>query len=195
MDKITDVKGKVAYSHTPTVKNKTVDSSVCATLKEYLYSVVTEGGGKNAYVPGYNIGGKTGTAQKYENGAIARGKYISSFIGFADVEDDTLVCLLLVDEPQGYVYYGSIVAAPYVGNIFSSIFAYKNIKPDASLDVEYSEVEMPYILGMSIADATLALKRAGLNYEIDGEDGKVNYQFPVAGQKVRSGAVVMFSAG
>lgn len=195
VDKITDVKGKVAYSHTPTVKNKTVDSSVCATLKEYLYSVVTEGGGKNAYVPGYNIGGKTGTAQKYENGAIARGKYISSFIGFADVEDDTLVCLLLVDEPQGYVYYGSIVAAPYVGNIFSSIFAYKNIKPDASLDVEYSEVEMPYILGMSIADATLALKRAGLNYEIDGEDGKVNYQFPVAGQKVRSGAVVMFSAG
>ena len=85
VENITDNNGNVAYAHAPTVKNKTVDSSVSETLKEYLYSVVTEGGGKNAYVPGYNIGGKTGTAQKYENGAIARGKYISSFIGFADV--------------------------------------------------------------------------------------------------------------
>lgn len=194
VDKITDVKGNVAYSHAPTVKNTTVDSSVSATLKEYLYSVVSEGGGKNAYVPGYNIGGKTGTAQKYENGAIARGKYISSFIGFADVGDDTLVCLLLVDEPQGYVYYGSIVAAPYVGEIFSSIFAYKNIKPTLNPDdLGYTEVEMPYILGMSIADAVVALKKAGLDYEIDGENGKVTYQFPSAGQTVRSSSVVMFS--
>ena len=108
--------------------------------------------------------------------------------------DDTLVCLLLVDEPQGYVYYGSIVAAPYVGEIFSSIFAYKNIKPSINPDdLGYTEVEMPYILGMSIADAVVALKKAGLNYEIDGDSGKVTYQFPSAGQVVRSSSVVMFS--
>ncbi|MDE5616856.1 MAG: PASTA domain-containing protein, partial [Clostridia bacterium] len=195
VDKIVDVKGNTAYSHIPTVKTKTVSEATSATMKEYLYSVVSEGGGKNAYVAGYNIGGKTGTAQKYENGAIAQGKYISSFLGFTDVGDDTLVCLLLVDEPQGYSYYGSIVAAPFVGKLFSSIFAYKNIKPTykEGEDPGYTEIDMPDIYGMSIADASVVLKKAGLDYEFAGEGGKVSYQFPVAGQKVRSNAVVFFS--
>ena len=143
----------------------------------------------------FRSGGKTGTAQKYENGAIAQGKYISSFLGFTDVGDDTLVCLLLVDEPQGYAYYGSIVAAPFVGKLFSSIFAYKNIKPTYKEGEEpaYNEIDMPDLLGMSIADASVALKKAGLDYEFAGEGGRVSYQFPVAGQKVRSNAVVFFS--
>lgn len=192
---IVDVNGNVAYSHTSAVKNNTISKSTSDTLKEYLYSVVSEGSGKNAYVAGYEIGGKTGTAQKYENGAIASGKYISSFIGFSDVGDDTLVCLMLVDEPQGYVYYGSIVAAPYVREIFSSIFAYKNMAPEYSDDEkpDYIEVTMPDLTDMSIADAIVALKKAGLDYEFAGESGKVIYQFPVAGQKVRSNQIVYFS--
>ena len=192
---IVDVNGNVAYSHTSAVKNNTISKSTSDTLKEYLYSVVSEGSGKNAYVAGYEIGGKTGTAQKYENGAIAPGKYIASFIGFSDVGDDTLVCLMLVDEPQGYVYYGSIVAAPYVGEIFSSIFAYKNMVPEYTDDEkpDYVEVTMPDLTDMSIADAIVALKKAGLDYEFAGESGKVIYQFPVAGQKVRSNQIVYFS--
>ena len=192
---IVDVNGNVAYSHTSAVKNNTISKSTSDTLKEYLYSVVSEGSGKNAYVAGYEIGGKTGTAQKYENGAIASGKYISSFIGFSDVGDDTLVCLMLVDEPQGYVYYGSIVAAPYVGEIFSSIFAYKNMVPEYTDDEkpDYVEVTMPDLTDMSIADAIVALKKAGLDYEFAGESGKVIYQFPVAGQKVQSNQIVYFS--
>ncbi len=196
VDNIKDINGNIAYSHVAEVKNKTISESTSKTLKEYLYSVVSEGSGKNAYVPGYNIGGKTGTAQKYENGAIASGKYISSFIGFSDVGDDTLVCLMLVDEPQGYVYYGSIVAAPYVGQIFSSIFNYKNIAPVYSDKDEqgYEEVIMPNIMDMSIADAIVELKKAGLDYEFVGEKGKVFYQFPVAGQNVRNNQVVYFNA-
>lgn len=195
VDKIVDVNGNTAYSHAPTVRNTTVSESTSATMKEYLYSVVSEGGGKNAYVAGYNIGGKTGTAQKYENGAIAQGKYISSFLGFTDLGDDTLVCLLLVDEPQGYAYYGSIVAAPFVGKLFSSIFAYKNVKPTYKdgEDLGYTEIDMPDIMGMSIADASVTLKKLGLDYEFAGEGGKVSYQFPVAGQKVRGNSVVFFS--
>lgn len=196
VDKIEDINGNVAYSHIPEVKNNTISQSTSDTLKQYLYSVVSEGSGKNAYVPGYNIGGKTGTAQKYENGAIASGKYISSFIGFSDVGDDTLVCLMLVDEPQGYVYYGSIVAAPYVGQIFSSIFNYKNIAPVYSDKDEagYEEIVMPDLMDMSIADAIVELKKLGIDYEFVGEKGKVFYQFPVAGQKVRSNQVVYFNA-
>ncbi|MDE6189816.1 MAG: PASTA domain-containing protein [Clostridia bacterium] len=195
VDKIVDVKGNTAYQHTPIVKNTTVSQSTSSIMKEYLYSVVSEGGGKNAYVAGYNIGGKTGTAQKYENGAIAQGKYISSFLGFTDVGDDTLVCLLLVDEPQGYSYYGSIVAAPFVGKLFTSIFSYKNIKPTYAdgTDLGYTEIEMPNLVGMSSAEALVALKQVGLDYEMAGDGGKVTYQFPVAGQTVRSNAVVFFS--
>ncbi len=195
MQDIVDVNGNIAYSHSSTVKSTPISKSTSDILKEYLYGVVSEGSGKNAYVAGYKIGGKTGTAQKYENGAIASGKYISSFIGFSDVGDDTLVCLMLVDEPQGYVYYGSIVAAPYVGEIFSSIFAYKNIAPEYSDDEkpDYEEVTMPDLTDMSIADAVVALKKVGLDYEFAGDSGKVFYQFPVAGQKVRSNQVVYFS--
>ena len=68
-----------------------------------LYGVVEHGSGKYAYIPGYKIGGKTGTAQKYENGVIARGKYVSSFMGFASVGNDDYLCLMTVDEPEGYV--------------------------------------------------------------------------------------------
>lgn len=196
VEDIVDVNGNIAYSHASTIKSNPIGKTTSDTLKEYLYGVVSEGSGKNAYVPGYRIGGKTGTAQKYENGAIASGKYISSFIGFADVGDDTLVCLMLVDEPQGYVYYGSIVAAPYVGEIFSSIFAYKNIPPEYSEDEtpDYTTVTMPDLTDMSIADAIVALKRVGLDCEFVGDSGKVFYQFPVAGQTVRSNQVVYFNA-
>lgn len=196
VEEIKDVNGNVAYAHSSEVKSNPISKTTSDTLKEYLYSVVSEGSGKNAYVPGYNIGGKTGTAQKYENGAIASGKYISSFIGFTEVNGETLVCLMLVDEPQGYVYYGSIVAAPYVGEIFSSIFTYKNIAPKYSEDEmpSYKEVEMPDLTDLSIADAIVALKKAGLDYEFVGESGKVFYQFPAAGQIVRSNQVVYFNA-
>ena len=151
------------------------------------------GSGKNAAVPGYKIGGKTGTAQKYENGAIAAGKYISSFLGFTEVNGKTVVCLFLVDEPQGYAYYGSIVAAPYVGQIFSALFSY--YKTPAQGVESAPEVVMPDVTDMGLADAAAALKRAGLDYEYSGEGGKVVYQLPAAGAKISTDTVVYFAMG
>ena len=100
-----------------------------------MYSVVTEGSGKGAYINGYNIGGKTGTAQKYENGAIAQGKYISSFIGFEKYAGCEAIALFLVDEPVG-AYYGSIVAAPYVREILEGIFSYYDVSPEITDESE-----------------------------------------------------------
>ena len=94
-------------------------------MREVLESVVLVGSGKNAQVTGIRIGGKTGTAQKYENGAIARGKYVSTFIGFAPADDPEYISLIVVDEPVG-AYYGGIVAAPYVGEIFKNLYQYKS---------------------------------------------------------------------
>ena len=85
-----------------------------------LRRVVAEGGGKNADVEGCEVGGKTGTAQKFENGKLATGKYVSSFVGFFPASAPKYLVLFIVDEPEGQSY-GSIVAAPYAGEVIRRI--------------------------------------------------------------------------
>jgi len=102
-------------------KRRVIKEETSRIMRETLEQVVLVGSGKGASVEGIRVGGKTGTAQKYENGAIARGKYVSTFIGFAPVENPKYIALIVVDEPVG-AYYGGLVAAPYVGQIFKSIF-------------------------------------------------------------------------
>lgn len=120
-------------------EEKTVISAeTSATMRELLERVVSNGSGKGAGVNGYSIAGKTGTAQKYENGAIAQGKYISSFLGFSLEDDAPYGVLLIVDEPKGYVYYGSLVAAPLVGDIYRSIFDLLDVPKSNNLDIESS---------------------------------------------------------
>ena len=124
-----DQTGKVVYKHENKVGERVFSESTSNMMRSFLQGVVDVGGGKKAAVEGYSIGGKTGTAQKYENGAIASGKYISSFLGFSTVENPEYAVLFIVDEPQGYLYYGSFVAAPFVGKLFKNIFDYRGIKP------------------------------------------------------------------
>ena len=114
-----------------TVKSRTVSEKTSTILAEMLEGVVRDGSGKKAYIEGYRIGGKTGTAQKYENGHIAAGKYVSSFVGFFPVEKPKYLTLVIVNEPQG-AYYGSVVAAPCAGEIFQGIISLKNIPAQKS---------------------------------------------------------------
>ncbi len=111
----------------PTVKNRVISQKASSLLSQMLEGVVTEGSGKKAYIEGYKVGGKTGTAQKFENGHIAAGKYVSSFVGFFPSNAPRYLALIVVDEPQG-VYYGSAVAAPVAKEIFEDIIKIKNIK-------------------------------------------------------------------
>lgn len=173
-----------------------ISQSTSDTLKEMLYGVVERGGGKNASVPGYKIGGKTGTAQKYENGVIARGKYVSSFLGFTSVGNEDYVCLMTVDEPQGYLYYGSIVCAPLVGDLFKNIFAYHNLPP------KYTPEElknlgktfiMPNLIGMKVSDAIKLLKSRNIMFEYSGEGNKITYQMPASGAIVNNKTVIYFN--
>ena len=120
--------GQVAKRFTPTVVNRAVSQETSAQIAQMLKRVVDEGGGKNAKVEGYQVGGKTGTAQKFVDGALATGKYVSSFIGFFPASSPKYLVLMIVDEPEGQSY-GSIVAAPYAGTIFREIINYKNIAP------------------------------------------------------------------
>lgn len=99
---------------------RTVSEETSKILSSMLEGVVKEGSGKQAYVEGLRVAGKTGTAQKYENGHIAAGKYVSSFVGYFPADDPRYLVLVIVDEPQGS-YYGSTVAAPCSGEIFRGI--------------------------------------------------------------------------
>ena len=113
------------------VKNRTISEEASGILAQMLEGVVSEGSGKKAYIDGYRIGGKTGTAQKFENGRIAAGKYVSSFVGFFPADAPKYLALVVVDEPQG-AYYGSVVAAPCAREIFEGIISLKNIQPRTS---------------------------------------------------------------
>ena len=120
--------GKVVKRFSPTVVERAVSAETSAQIAKMLQRVVEEGGGKNAKIDGYQVGGKTGTAQKFVDGALATGKYVSSFIGFFPASSPKYLTLMIVDEPQGQSY-GSIVAAPYAKLVFQEIINYKNIDP------------------------------------------------------------------
>ncbi len=120
--------GYVLQQNKPTLQNRTVSEKTSALLAEMLEGVVQKGSGKKTYIEGYKIGGKTGTAQKFENGHIAAGKYVSSFVGFFPADKPQYLALVIVDEPQG-AYYGSVVAAPCAREVFEGIISLKNIQP------------------------------------------------------------------
>ena len=120
--------GYVLQDVEKTLKNRTISEKASSTLAAMLEGVVRDGSGKKAYIEGYRVGGKTGTAQKYEEGHIAAGIYVSSFVGFFPADNPQYLALVIIDEPQG-AYYGSSVAAPCAKEIFEGIIALKNIQP------------------------------------------------------------------
>lgn len=181
--------GKNIFSKTPEEVRRVISKETSEKLKGLLVNVVKEGSGKKASVDGFVIGGKTGTAQKYKNGAIAQGKYISSFVGFSDIGDKTYVILMTVNEPSGYVYYGSMVAAPYVGQVFKKIFDYKGLSGVNSDQTKY--VEMPDVLGLSIEEAIEILENAGLQVEVAGIGDKVIGSVPSATVRIPENDIVL----
>ena len=113
---------------TPKTVRRVISENASKILAGYLEGVVSVGSGRQAFIEGYKVGGKTGSAQKYENGAIAQGKYVMSFMGFFPSNDPKYLALLTVDEPVGGAY-GSTVAAPLVKELFQGIINAKNIDP------------------------------------------------------------------
>lgn len=184
--------GKNLATREPQPVRRTVSEATSQKMRDYLVGVVANGGGSKAGVAGYSVGGKTGTAQKYAGGTIAQGKYISSFIGFAPAENPKYAVLMIVDEPQGYMYYGSLVAAPYAGNVFSKIFDYTALPPSMLAEIEYAI--MPDVIGKPVADAVKELEDAGLHAELVGEGEKVTAQTPVPQTKIAKNDTVLVRA-
>ena len=191
VEKIDDVYGTTTF--TPTVTTKRLISESTSEIINSFLKLTTNKTGDYTFVEGYNIGGKTGTAQKYgENGQIAQGKYISSFIGAYPADEPEYIFMIMVDEPSAGAYYGSIVAAPYGKEFFSALFEYLD-QPKDDESAKRVEVVMPNLIGQSLANALATLKMLNLYYEIDGDGGIVTGQLPPAGTICYEGETILIS--
>ena len=126
LKEVYDNQGTLSSKTEPKVTSTPISENTSKIITSYLEQVVENGSGKQAYIEGYRVGGKTGTAQKYQNGVISQGKYVMSFIGFFPANYPKYLCLVIVDEPVGGTY-GSTVAAPYAKEIFEKIIATKGL--------------------------------------------------------------------
>lgn len=138
--------------------------------------------------------GKTGTSQKYLNGRLS-GEYIASFVGTFPADNPDYVVLIVVDEPGGASYYGSIAATPYAKKIIENIIKYKNYQPSSDLvkDLEkVNEMEtMPNVVGLDVSQAVLKLENLGFQVEIQGEKNIVLSQFPAPNESIMKNSIVM----
>ena len=188
VDSIVSQEGRVIQKNQPTVVRRVVSENTSAKVREILESVVSEGSGRNASIPGYRVGGKTGTAQKYENGQIADGKLIASFIGFAPADDPEYVCLILVDEPKVGTIFGSTVAAPFVKQVMEETLRHYGYLPTENA----STVSVPDITGLTIEEARAVLKDVGLSAEYqDDVTLMVTAQVPAANEQVQKNTDVL----
>lgn len=181
--------GQVVYTRPVTTICKIFSDENSKLMREMLFNVVDSGGGKYAKVEGYKIGGKTGTAQKYENNAIAQGKYIASFIGFAPYDDPKYVVYVVVDEPQG-AYYGGVVSAPVAGKIFSAIFdIYKLNKTES--EVKIDTFKLPSFIGKTLSESAKICGELGLQYLVQGDGDYVTNQISAPDTLVSKDDIVL----
>ena len=122
------ITGKVVSKQTPKLKRKVISEETSKEVRRALESVVAQGTGKNAFVDGYRVGGKTGTAQKAEGGVYLKNNHIVSFIGMAPANNPEIVVYVAIDNPKETLQFGGIVAAPIVGNIIEDSLSAMGVK-------------------------------------------------------------------
>jgi len=190
VSKIISADGELIQETKPTVLHRVVSENTSAQVRSILEAVVESGSGKNAQIPGYRVGGKTGTAQKYgEDGGVAQGKLIASFVGFAPADNPQYVCLILVDEPKVGTIFGSTVAAPFVKDVLQETLMHYGILPTQDTPVE----TIPAVTGVTAEEAVRMLKESGLEgvFTEGEEQAQVIAQVPVAGSQSTQGSSVL----
>lgn len=199
VDQVVDDDGNVIVQAEKTVVGTAVTEETAARMRVLLESVVSDGGGRNAYIPGYRLAGKTGTAQVPKpGGGYYANKYIASFNGFAPANDPKIVIFIAIKDPKGkYGYYGANTAAPSVRNMAQDILYYLDVKPqtDATTVPEAAPVEVPRLIEMTSDQALTVLRDTGLNIRLDGQGSKILDQTPKAGVKVTPGSTVIVYLG
>ncbi len=191
--------GEVVESVQPEVVRQVISDNTSKQVREALESVVAKGTGKNAFIDGYRVGGKTGTAQKVINGRYSPNEHIVSFVGFAPADDPKIVVYVAVDNPQG-IQFGGVVAAPIVHNIMADALPYMGIAPrqnQISRDYKYGEipiVTVPNLVGKTVSDIYEDLNM-NFNLSSAGTGDTVIRQSPAAGARVDRGSTIRIYLG
>ena len=166
--------GEIIQENKPTTIRKVISNETSQTVRSTLETVVAYGTGRNAYIEGYRIGGKTGTAQKVKNGIYLTGNYIVSFIGFIPADNPQAVVYVAIDNPKGITQYGGTVSAPIAKNIMIDIIEALDIKKSEYTldkeefwyDIKYTTI--PNVIGLKINEAKKQLKNLTINYSGSG---------------------------
>ena len=185
----------VILKNNPQVVRKVISKETSDKVRYALESVVAKGTGRNAYIEGFRVGGKTGTAQKAVNGSYLVNNYIVSFIGFMPADDPQVVIYIAVDNPKGVTQYGGTVAAPLVRNVMLSAIDIFDLSPRSDYltkeynwyDIKYASV--PDVTNMSLTEVRKKLKN--FKIELKGTGDKIIYQSPSAGLSLQEGSTIM----
>lgn len=197
---LTDDEGNVVQRFEEKMVRQVISKETAKTVTEIMESVVSEGGGSRAYIPGYRVGGKTGTAQKVIDGRYAKGVYVSSFIGIAPADDPEIAVLAIVDEPQGHSTYGSLVAAPIAKEILEESLRYLDIKPSYTEEEEEEfqrlNVTIPEVRNMTVKEAGEILIQNNLQFNTEpeyyaDENAKIVDMFPKPGADVPEKSIIL----
>ncbi len=186
--------GEVIEAFAPEMVRQVISEDTSKQVREALESVVALGTGRNAFIDGYRVGGKTGTAQKVVNGVYAKDEHIVSFIGFAPADDPQVVIYVAVDDPQG-IQFGGLVAAPIVRNIMEDTLVYLGVEPRQNqLQKAYKYpdvpiVEVPDLVGLKTSQIYEML-RSDLQIVTSGKGSMIARQAPKPGTRVEQGSVI-----
>ena len=182
----------IVKSYQPEIRNKVISEETSSKMREILESVVSSptGSGKNAYIKGYRIGGKTGTSEKGRN----NDKRIASFVGFAPADDPEIVCLIIMDEPQCAVRYGGTICAPVVGSVIEDTLEYMGIERQLTEEeAATASKSVPEIRGLSVEEAKQILENSGFKTRVSGnsEITTVEDQLPKPGASIIEDSTVI----
>lgn len=202
VDKIIDSDGNVIETIGTTVKRQAISEDTSKQMREILETIVSQNGGSNAYIAGYRIGGKSGTAEKIDehNQALATDPnahmtYVSTFVAAVPMNDPEIVMLVAADTPTGTEYYGSAVAAPVVSEVFKEGLEHLGIYPTYTAE-EQAEMDaiVPWVVGNLSMKAETLLTSAGFKTRVVGdasESATVKRQIPPSGSSIPKGSTVV----
>jgi len=186
---------ELIMKNNPTYQGRVISEETSKLVRYALETVVAKGTGHNAYLENYRIGGKTGTAQKVNNGVYMSGNYILSFIGFMPADNPKIVLYVAIDHPHNTVQYGGTVAAPIAKNIFVSsakildIEESKEVIPKEYLWLDKKYVKVPDVTGLEIKEAKSMLN--GFKIKYIGTGNKVINQTPHADSMTEENGIVL----
>ncbi len=177
---------------------RVISSDTSSKVKDALESVVYSGTGRNAYIDGYRVGGKTGTAQKQQDGKYLVGDYIVSFMGFLPADNPKVIVYIAVDHAKGITQYGGTIAAPIARSVLLSSIDALKIKPSGGKELEYNYLdrkyfEVPDVIDKPLKEALAELKKFKVEYS--GVGSVVKHQTPNPHERIYEGDVVRLLLG